>query len=429
MTNPQTIPPVPLKPAKAPRKRQYHSGSIARAGKRWRIRWRAGGRQLSETHSSQDLARRALAGKLGDLARGKANVPLERKRTTLAELAKTWFTQRKAAGGHRGVDGELGNWTNHVEPEIGHLLPDEVTPSVLRRLIEKKRTSGRLRERGKKDGRKQAGPKGLSSSTVRLLIRLVSTMFTDLVEDGHATVNPAKSLPKKVRRLIKPAHDPRTTPFVERLEDVRRIFLTLAEPVSVAYAIGSNAGLRTGEVRALAWPHIDLERARIHVRASADGPLKDDESRIVPIQAALLPVLRAWKLKTGGAGLVIPPLRPNSKQSHIDEHTLGDQLRTALTALELPPLTWYQATRHTFASQWVLAGGSLVKLQLVMGHSTFAVTERYAHLRHDLFEDKDQQLIGADLSMPEGAVATLKIESKLSQGRIAKKRLKSSNVA
>ncbi len=42
----------------------------------------------------------------------------------------------------------------------------------------------------------------------------------------------------------------------------------------------------------------------------------------------------------------------------IDKATPGNYLRAALEQLELtqPGLGWYEATRHTFASQWVLAG-------------------------------------------------------------------------
>ena len=50
-----------------------------------------------------------------------------------------------------------------------------------------------------------------------------------------------------------------------------------------------------------------------------------------------------------------------------------------LARRELPALTWYQATRHTFASQFVLAGGSIEKLSKLMGHSRVTTTERYAH--------------------------------------------------
>ena len=44
--------------------------------------------------------------------------------------------------------------------------------------------------------------------------------------------------------------------------------------------------------------------------------------------------------------------------------------RCAEAACGLSPLTWYQATRHTFASQWVLNGGSIEKLKEIMGHCT-----------------------------------------------------------
>ena len=120
---------------------------------------------------------------------------------------------------------------------------------------------------------------------------------------------------KATRRLLKNDHDPRDTPLVEKLDDVRRIHLVLSEPVNVAYALGAMAGLRTGAVIALRWESIDLTARRITVRTASDrltgeerAP-KDGTTRVVPILDGLLPVLAAWKLKTGGKGLVVPPIR------------------------------------------------------------------------------------------------------------------------
>jgi integrase len=69
-------------------------------------------------------------------------------------------------------------------------------------------------------------------------------------------------------------------------------------------------------------------------------------------------------------------------------------LRPVLKALGLarPGLGWYEATRHTFASQWVLAGGSIEKLKEILGHYSVVMTERYAHLKPDLFSPKDMVL-------------------------------------
>ena len=62
-----------------------------------------------------------------------------------------------------------------------------------------------------------------------------------------------------------------------------RVYFELPEPLNVAYANGALAGLRTGEVFALKWEHVDLATRRIHVRESVAGPLRDKDSRVVPV--------------------------------------------------------------------------------------------------------------------------------------------------
>jgi integrase len=124
---------------------------------------------------------------------------------------------------------------------------------------------------------------------------LLSALFVGLVEDKVATANPCHGLPRSTRRLMKPTHDPRTTPFIEKVADVRRIFLLLPPPLNIAYAVGVLAGLRTGEIFALRWLHVDVVARRIHVRESVKGPLKDKDSRVVPILDPLLPILTEWK--------------------------------------------------------------------------------------------------------------------------------------
>lgn len=113
-----------------------------------------------------------------------------------------------------------------------------------------------------------------------------------------------------------------------------------------------------------------------------------------------------WHVRTGGVGQVVPPMRGGSRK-RCDEHTLGKKLKDALPKVKLRKLTWYQATRHTFASHWVLAGGTIEKLREVMGHSTVMVTERYAHLRPDMFGAADRGRVAVDLSTPTGKILPL----------------------
>ena len=83
----------------------------------------------------------------------------------------------------------------------------------------------------------------------------------------------------------------------------------------------------------------------------------------------------------------------------INIHTPGNYLRATLNKLDLERenLGWYEATRHTFASRWVLGGGSIEKLKEILGHYSVVVTERYTHLRTDLFAPKDLGTIALDL--------------------------------
>ena len=98
---------------------------------------------------------------------------------------------------------------------------------------------------------------------------------------------------------------------------------------------------------------------------------------------------------------MIPPIRcdgDNVKTSG-GGATTGRYLRAALEKLGLARLGlgWYEATRHTFASQWVLSGGSIEKLREILGHYSVIVTERYTHLRPDLFAARDLSTIPLSL--------------------------------
>ncbi len=370
--------------ARLRQRRQWGRGSVQRgANGMWKIRWCEAGRRLTRGgFATRDDAERVLAKKLGDLAQGRTGLAHDsRKAPKLGELAPEFLKRRKST--HRAGAEDGYRWRKHLAPFFEHLRPAEVDAARIRAFIEAKRAEG------------------VNPATIRIFVAILSALLTDLVERRLAHSNPCRSLPRSTMRLMRPTHDPRTTPFVEKLEDVRRIFLELPEPLNVAYAIGALAGLRTGEAFALKWEHVDLTARRMHVRESVSGPLKDKDSRVVPILDALLPILKTWRSKTGGEGLIIPPMRRDGDNIKTagGGSTTGKYLRSTLKKLSLarPGLGWYEATRHTFASQWVLAGGSIEKLKEILGHYSVVVTERYAHLRPDLFPASDLATIALNL--------------------------------
>ncbi len=61
------------------------------------------------------------------------------------------------------------------------------------------------------------------------------------------------------------------------------------------------------------------------------------------------------------------------------------------------------ATTDTYAAQHV-GGGSLATLREILGHSSVTVTERYAHLRPNLFKPEDLVQLSVGMSRERGAV-------------------------
>lgn len=121
-----------------------------------------------------------------------------------------------------------------------------------------------------------------------------------------------------------------------------------------------------------------------------------------------LPILAAWKLKTGGDRQLFRPTSPGrggtkeTPATHLASRTLTKHRHAALKKLKLVRkddagresyLTWYQATRHTFASHYMMAGGDLAKLQAELGHSDIQTTQRYAKLSPGFRTSKDFSLI------------------------------------
>ena len=163
------------------------------------------------------------------------------------------------------------------------------------------------------------------------------------------------------------------------------------------------------EIRSLQWGDVDFAAGLIHVQRSDGGPLKDGESRAVPLSPALVSVLLEWKEACPpppdtGAAPCFPCNGPHGRRVHKDSMLAA--LSKAFEEAELPRLTWYQATRHTYGGRFVSNGGSLEKLRVILGHSTTEVTLRYGHLVRGQSTQAERAM--ADVQLPPGKVLPLR---------------------
>jgi integrase len=368
------------------RRRPKGSGSITREGNGYSLRIRIAGHPVHEsgfrTRGEAESRAAALRGERVHRRLGVAADP--HKAPTLAVLAEPWLDRREET--HAAGKQDRNRWDNHIAGSLGHLRPDEVGTAEIRALVESKRGE-------------------LSPGTLGVVVAVLSALYEDLLERGLARANPARRLPRSLLRLLRSDHDPKTTPFLERLEDVRRVFLALPEPFNVAFAIGATAGLRTSEVFTLRWLSVDLDARRIVVSTGGRVTTKDREPRTAPILDPLHDVLAPWRLRHPGPGLVVPP----SRGKRVDRSTPGPVLAEALRGLglERDGLGWYECTRHTFASHWAMQGRSLRELQKILGHSSIAVTERYAHLAPDYWAPGVHGALPVSLTAGAGVVSPI----------------------
>lgn len=349
------------------RKRQYGSGSVFKRGgsTTFTIRWRDKNCDIfSKTgFLTKELAETALA---NELAFAQVNTRIANNVPTLSVLVNKWLEARKITHENYYCDGL--RWKKHLEPTIGNMIPDQVTPDTVKNIINMK-----FKE-------------GLSSGSVGLITSLLSSIYSDLVEGPFAMSNPVKKLPKKTKKTIRSDHDPESVPFLRSLEEVGMVLAALPEDLKVPFAVGVYSGLRSGEIFGLDWSNVDLTNRKIRIiQQITAGELKlrpkDGESRTTIIPNALVSILENYKIKTGGVGRMF---------TYVNSAKLNETLQNVLASLGLnADMTWYQSTRHSFASLWVLNGGTLEVLQKLLGHSSILVTQRYSHLKLDTFSESD----------------------------------------
>ncbi len=169
----------------------------------------------------------------------------------------------------------------------------------------------------------------------------------------------------------------------------------LALAPMVATAI--YTGMRKGELFGLRWGDVQLDAGRIDVNRSYELLPKGGKPRHVPLHPELARILRAWRkvCPPTPERLVFPveadPPGWRARKglpmvlrmgSRFDGLALDAALAGAGCHAPADGKPWHML-RHTYASHFVMSGGSLYDLQRLLGHASPTTTQRYAHLAPD----------------------------------------------
>lgn len=141
--------------------------------------------------------------------------------------------------------------------------------------------------------------------------------------------------------------------------------------------LGLNTGCRKSELLKLEWSRVDFEREcfmldRVHT--------KNGKRRLVPLNAAAMSALleqRDWVSRYVPGARWVFAVRFDVPVGTLQKGFAAACLRAGIEDFRIHDL------RHTFASWLVMRGVSLYVVRDLLGHSSIAVTERYAHLSPD----------------------------------------------
>ncbi len=249
-------------------------------------------------------------------------------------------------------------------PHLGHLPLTELE----RRHLEKAR---------------DAIARRFKPNTVRATLAPLGTALSWAVRQGLLARSPARGLELPRREL--------STEYLSG-EEASRLLDAAQRPADrsghpaagsrlVAVSLALRLGLRRGEIFGLRWQDVALAAGRLTVAKSYRLAPKNGKARHMPLPTALLELLRRWQPRCPptSEGLVCPVLYAGrwGMSSRRASHGLGALLRAAGCK---PLARGFHALRHTFASQFIMAGGSLVTLQKLLGHTSMEMTLVYSHL-------------------------------------------------
>ena len=282
---------------------------------------------------------------------------------TLKDLVDDYFSQY--AGRDHTRTYRLGWWVKRLGDRPAASITDDDVFDALEALMTQpaRRYAGR-----DADGAKiyRARPGKRSPATVNRYQVALGALFTWAIRKRRVpkgTDNPCRKIERQ----------PESAGVVRFLSDGERAHLLAACKASrwprlyLLVLLAITTGARRGELMALRWKDVDLDRARAHVCTSKNGA-----PRTLPLVPAVVEELQRFQAKPDGL-VFCSRLKPGVA------FNFEPMWKSAKEEAKISNFRFHDL-RHSCASCLAQAGASLLEIADVMGHRQLSVTRRYSHL-------------------------------------------------
>lgn len=318
-----------------------------------------GRRQIKKGFKTKAEAEKAQLKKMDELEKGLC--PADSK-TTFREAAEIFMELHAKVNCKPSTqESYQGYLKNHINPFLGDLKLNEISPLLIKEFI------------------KQMVETGRRNSTVNKYTRLISEIYNFMIDSDVAVRNPLariKSLKEtkndKIRALC--------TEEVQALLAKTKIVYPDFYPLLFAAIF---TGMRQGELLALTWDSINWITKKITIDKNFThgrvGTPKTNKIRYIDMSNELAKVLKQWKL-------ACPPSEynlvfPNGEGQYQDSHNmLKRRFKPSLQRAGIDTIRFHDL-RHTYASLLLANGAPMKYVQHQLGHSSITMTmDLYTHL-------------------------------------------------
>jgi len=266
----------------------------------------------------------------------------------------------------------------HFIDELGNKKLPEITPWLIEKWRTKRRKAGRAATTINRD---IAALRAALSKAVEwnLLnehpLKNVKQLRTDKSAKVRYLTNSEetrlrKALADRDRQLIAKRESGNTWRKQRGYETLPIITGQYGNYLTPLILLSINTGMRRGEALALTWENVNLKTKTLTV---AGDTAKSHNTRHIPLNTEATEVLKAWQRQTGSTGLIF------TTNDGAQLNSVKKSWASILAKANITGFRWHDL-RHHFASMLVMAGADLYVVKELLGHSTIAVTERYAHL-------------------------------------------------
>jgi integrase len=274
---------------------------------------------------------------------------------TVSAFAPTYIQHSKAKNKPRSVNSKEQILRDHILPALGSKRLDAVDFAAIEDF-----KHGLLA--------KPYRDKPRSAKMVNNALTVLRRMLVLAAKRGHI-----KSVPEIEWLPVEDAD----FDFLEFEEADRLVLGADAGDWRAMIDVALRTGLRQGELLALEWDTIDLERRRIVVvrqvsRGIITSP-KGGKSRTVELGEVVTATLRAHRHLRG------PLVFCDAAGAMLPAGACKWPLYRAARRAKLRRVGWH-VLRHTYASHLAMLGASAKAIQEQLGHATLEMTMRYMHL-------------------------------------------------